>query len=61
MSSSAFTQPMMRAGLPTTIARSGTSLVTTAPEPTKAFSPMVTPGINTLPPPTRAARRIRGA
>ncbi len=33
------------AGLPTTTALSGTSFVTTAPAPTIAFSPMVTPVI----------------
>ncbi len=36
-------QPTMRAGLPTTRAKSGTSLVTTAPAPTKAKRPMVWP------------------
>src|SRR5688500_9761621 len=36
--------PVMRAGLPTTIAYGGTSRVTTAPAPTIAPRPMVTPG-----------------
>ena len=52
---------MMRAGLPATIAPAGTSFVTTEPAPTNALAPIVTPGSSTLPPPTRAARRMRGA
>src|SRR5262249_43113441 len=36
-------QPMIRAGLPTTRAKSGTSRVTTAPAPMNAYSPIVTP------------------
>ena len=36
-------QPIWRPGLPTTKACGGTSRTTTAPAPTKAFSPMVTP------------------
>ena len=39
----------MRAGLPTTIERLGTSRVTTAPAPTTAFSPMVIVGSTTAP------------
>src|SRR5690242_4946647 len=39
------TSPMMRAGTPATIAKSGTSFVTTAPAPTRAFSPMVMPAM----------------
>src|SRR5713226_1288144 len=35
--------PTIRAGTPTTIAKSGTSRVTTAPAPTNAPSPIVTP------------------
>ncbi len=49
-----------RAGLPTTIARAGTSFVTTAPAPTNASSPISTPGQRIAPPPTRAPRRIVG-
>src|SRR5437773_702665 len=51
---------MTRAGLPTTTARGGTSFVTTAPAPTKASSPISTPGQRIAPPPTRAPRRIVG-
>ena len=35
---------MITAGFPTTIAFAGTSLVTTAPAPTNAFSPILRPG-----------------
>jgi len=61
MTWSSGTVPTIWAGLPATIARSGTSRVTTDPAATNAFWPMVTPGSSTLAPPTRAARRIRGA
>src|ERR671923_1968725 len=37
------TQPAIRAGTPSTNAWSGTSLVTTAPAPTKAYRPTVVP------------------
>ena len=37
--------PIILAGLPTTNAKGGTSLVTTDPEPTMAYSPIVTPHI----------------
>src|SRR5215467_2740879 len=37
------THPVCRAGTPTTRAWAGTSRVTTAPAPTKAYSPIVTP------------------
>src|SRR5690242_19586878 len=46
-----------RAGLPTTTARSGTLLVTTAPAPTTACSPIVIPGSKMAPLPI-AARRL---
>jgi len=59
--SSSGTRPITTAGLPATMLRSGTSRVTTEPAPTKAFSPIVTAGQITLPPPIRAARRMRGA
>ena len=36
-------QPMRRAGTPTTSAWAGTSRLTTAPAPTKAYSPIVVP------------------
>ena len=49
-----------RAGFPTTIVRGGTSLVTTAPAPTNASSPISIPGQRIAPPPTRAPRRIVG-
>src|SRR5579859_7323726 len=39
-----FVSPTIRAGTPATIAKSGTSRVTTAPAPTSAYSPIVTPG-----------------
>ena len=38
-----FTQPTIDPGLPITRAKSGTSLVITAPEPTNAYCPIVTP------------------
>jgi hypothetical protein len=40
--------------------RGGTSLVTTAPAPTNASSPISTPGQRIAPPPIRAPRRIVG-
>jgi len=39
------------AGLPCTITFSGTSVVTTAPEPMTLSSPTVTPGLTTARPP----------
>ena len=45
-----------RAGLPATTAPSGTSLVTTAPAPTVALAPMVTPHRMVAPEPTDAPR-----
>jgi hypothetical protein len=60
MSSAAGTFPITRAGFPDTMTPSGTSRVTTEPAATKAFSPIVTAGHSTAPPPTRAARRMRG-
>ena len=45
------------AGALTTTVRAGTIRVTTAPAPTKASSPMSTPGRRTAPPPMRQARR----
>src|SRR5690606_29557274 len=45
----------MRAGLPTTTAYAGTSRVTTAPAPTCAPLPMVTPGRTIAPTPTSAS------
>jgi hypothetical protein len=45
--------PAMCAGLPTTIAPSGTERVTTAPVPTMARSPFVMPGSITAPLPDR--------
>ena len=43
-------QPAHAAGTPTTIACGATSVRTTAPAPTNAYSPIVTPQI-TFPPP----------
>lgn len=43
----------MRAGLPTTVAPSGTERVTTAPGPTMARAPIVMPGSSTAAPPDR--------
>src|SRR3990172_10809065 len=37
------TQPAIRDGFPTASARSGTSLITTAPAPISAYCPIVTP------------------
>src|SRR6185436_18311076 len=39
------TSPITRAGTPATIAKSGTSFVTTAPAPIKALSPIVMPAM----------------
>ena len=50
----------LRAGLPTTSVRGGTSLSTTAPAPTNASSPTSMPGSRTAPPPIRAPRLIVG-
>ena len=36
-------QPMCRAGLPTTSAKSGTDLITTAPAPMNEYRPIVIP------------------
>ena len=52
---------MIRAGLPATVAPSGTSLVTTLPAPTSAFSPMVMPHSKTAPEPMEAPRFTKGA
>src|SRR5437879_3450002 len=49
----------MRAGFPATITPSGTSLVTTAPAPTIALAPIVTPGRITAPLPIAARRLTR--
>ena len=49
----------MRAGLPTTTTRGGTSFVTTAPAPTKASSPISMPGrVRSPVATTRGARSI---
>jgi hypothetical protein len=45
---------MIRAGTPATTAFRGTSLVTTLPAPTMAFSPIVTLHMMTLPLPIEA-------
>lgn len=45
----------MRAGLPATMTPGGTSFVTTAPAPTMALAPMISPGRITAPPPDRSA------
>src|SRR5205085_1924769 len=58
--SSSGTSRTTRAGTPITTARGGTSRVTTAPDATKASSPISTPGVSTTPPPTRQARRSSG-
>src|SRR5690606_41077978 len=52
-------QPMRRAGTPTITARAGTSPVTTAPAPTKAYSPMVAPQTMVAFAPMLAPRRTR--
>jgi hypothetical protein len=57
-SSASVTSRTLRAGTPSTKARAGTSLVTTAPAATNASSPISTPGTSTALPPMRAARRI---
>ncbi len=44
---------MTRAGLPTATTFAGRSFVTTAPAPTTVFSPIVTPGHTTTPPPSQ--------
>ena len=49
-------QRMIRAGVPATIAKSGTSFVTVASAATIAFSPIVTPGRIVAPAPTQAFR-----
>jgi hypothetical protein len=46
----------MRAGLPETTARRGTSCVTTDPAPTIASAPMRNPGRIDAPPPIEAPR-----
>jgi hypothetical protein len=46
---------MMRAGTPATIAPSGTSRVTTAPAPTIALAPIVTPGSTIAPAPSQTS------
>ena len=52
---------MMRAGLPATTVRGGTSWVTTLPAPTTAPSPMVTPGRTvTLPPSQTLSPMVMG-
>ncbi len=54
--------PMTRAGMPATIAFGGTSFVTTAPAPTIAPSPMVTPGrITDFAPSQTSAPIVTGA
>jgi len=45
-------------GFPTTTAPAGTSLVTTAPAPIKALSPILIPGLNTAPAPIEASLPI---
>ena len=52
---------MTRAGTPATIAKSGTSLLTTAPAPTSAPSPIVTPQMMVALEPIDAARFTRVA
>ena len=54
----AATSRRTRAGWPTTTVRAGTSRSTIAPAPTKASSPISTPGSRIAAPPTRAPRRI---
>jgi hypothetical protein len=50
---------MTLAGLTATTALAGTSLVTTLPAPTMAFSPMVTPQSRVAPDPMEAPRLTR--
>src|SRR6266436_7811000 len=52
-------QPICRAGLPTTSAKSGTARITTAPAPMKAYRPMVTPQTIVALAPMVALFRIR--
>src|SRR5438128_2496522 len=49
----------MRAGLPLTVAPTGTSRVTTLPAPITALSAIVTPGRIIAPPPIHTSRPIR--
>jgi hypothetical protein len=57
-SSSVFVGGTARAGLPTTTSKSPTSLVTTAPAPTKAAGPTTTPPVVTDPGPNDNANPI---
>ncbi len=52
-------RPRKRAGLPATVDRGATSAVTTAPAPTMASRPIVTPGSMTAPEPMLAPRSTR--